>query len=253
LAAITILTVLDEAFQPADGENAMSRFTDWFAMLIVPLFLLTASCESSGDDKTQVRYPSAKAVFDAYREAREKREWGKLFSLLTPQAQKDAVFEDFFSCTMSNSGEAAAIIRKYVDGAEANSEYEQRYKKKHGIDLAKHRAGHETDPKYVPPEHDDQLWRDVVAAHVKDKAEFNAAVAKYFDERDAERHEVEPVMPLGKLEHLVVHDDTATGSAKQTVLPRPGESPLKPGQAPPVYEKPFTFRRVNAGWLLDSL
>jgi hypothetical protein len=238
-----------------------SGFTAGVLTLFVPIFLVAASCASSGDDKmekeTQKRYSSPKAVFDAYREVRGKREWGKLFSLLTPEAQNAAAFEEFFSCTMSDSGgadtEATMIVKKYVDLGTIQDDYEQKYKKKHGIDLAKHRAGHETDPKYVPPKHDEQLWRDVVAAHIKDKAGFFEAVAKHFDERDAKRHEVNPVMPLGELEHLVVHDDTATGNAKETILPRSGESPLKPGQAPPVYEKSFKFRRINGGWLLDSL
>ena len=214
-------------------------FTAGVLTLFVPIFLFAASCASSGDDKTEKKtkkqHSSPKAVFDAYRELRGKREWRKVFSLLTPEAQNDAVFEDFFSCTMSNSKETAAIIRKYVDGAAVNDEYEKRYKNKHGIDLAQHRAGHETDPKYVPPKHDEQLWRDVVVAHIKDKAGFNEVVAKHFDKRDAKLAEKESVMLLGDLEHLVLHGDTATGSAKQTIQPSPGESPLKPGQAPPVY------------------
>ena len=103
-----------------------------------------------------------------------------------------------------------------------------------------------------PPPHDEQLWRDAVTANIKDKAGFYEAVAKHLDERAAKRHEKNPVWPLGDLEHLVVHDDTATGSAKETILPRGGESPLKSGPSPPIHEKTFKFRRINGSWSLDS-
>lgn len=231
----------------------MSRgFTDGFAASLVPLFLLAASCANSGSDKTPNRYQSPKAVFDANREAQRKREWRKVFSLLTPEMQNDAAFESFFA-SMMHPKETGLIVPQYVDVATLNEDYQKQYKKKHGIDLAKFEQEHENDPTFVPPPHDEQLFRDVLAAHIKDKAGFYEAVAKCFDERDARRHELGPIMPLGDLEHLVVNDDTATGTAKQTILPRPGESPLKPGQAPPIYEKPFKFRRINGGWLLDSM
>jgi hypothetical protein len=225
-----------------------------FVALLVPLCLLTASCVSSGDDKTPKRYASPIAVFDAYRKARDKRDSRVVFSLLTPEAQNDAVFESFFACMEQGSKEMGPNISQYVGIGIATLEddYEKQYKEKHGIDLAKVRAGHENDPKFVPPPHDEQLWRNAVASHVKDKAGFCEAVAKHFDERAANRHEENPVWPLGDLEHLVVQGDTATGSAKETILPRGGESPLKPGQSPPIYQKPFKFRQVNGGWLLDS-
>jgi hypothetical protein len=96
-----------------------SGFTAGFLTLFVPILLFAASCASSGDDKTntgtQKRYPSPTAVFDAYREARGKRDSRKVFSCLTPEAQNDAVFENFFACTMSNSKEAptwAAPLRR---------------------------------------------------------------------------------------------------------------------------------------------
>jgi hypothetical protein len=222
-----------------------SGFTDWFAASLVPLFLLAASCASSGGDTTPNRYQSPTAVFDAYREARGKRELRKLFSLLTPEAQSHAVFESFFECTERGSKQTGAIVTKYVDLATLNDDYENQYKKKHGVDLAKVQAGHENDPTFVPPPHDEQLWRDAVVARVKDKAGFFEAVAKLSEKN--------PVSPLGDLEELAVHGDTATGHAKMTILPRPGESPPKAGGPPPIYDKPFKFRRVNGGWLLDSL
>ena len=195
---------------------------------------------------TQRRYPSPTAVFDAYREVRGKREWRKVFSVLTLEMQNDSVFETFFGCAEHNSKEEQAIVKKYVDSTAANAAFEKKYKERHGIDISEASKGHETDPMYKPPSPDPDLFRELIAAHVKDKAGFVEAVAKL--------SESNPVCPLGDLENLVLRGDTATGSAKETFLPRIGNTPPPPpGQSPSVYERPFTFRRVNGGWLLDSL
>ena len=234
-----------------------SGFTAASLTLLASMLLFAASCASSGDDKrdagTQKRYPSPTAVFDAYRKARDKRDARTVFSLLTPQAQSDAVFESFFECTELGSKEMGAIVTKYVDVATLDDDYEKQYKKKHGVNTAMVTTGHEKAPKSAPSPLDEQLWRDVLVAHVKDKAGFYEAVGEHFDKPAADRHEENPDFPLGDLEHLLVKGDTATGSAKETILPRGGESPRKPGESPPIYEKPFEFRRVNGGWLLDSL
>jgi hypothetical protein len=189
-----------------------------------------------------MHYPSPTAVFDAYRKARENREWRTCFSFLTPEAQNDAVFEDFFACAEHASKEEHAIVKEYVDGTTLNDDYEKKYKEKHGIDLPKLRAGRETDPTFVPPPPDRDLLRDVVAAHVKDKAGFFEANAKLSEKN--------PVSPLGDLEQLVIDDDTATGRAAT-----PGFHYETPGKTPRKVEdktyKAFHFRRVNGGWLLD--
>ncbi len=39
-----------------------NAFTGWFTLLVVPLFLLMVSCESSASDETPNRYQSPKAV-----------------------------------------------------------------------------------------------------------------------------------------------------------------------------------------------
>ena len=118
----------------------------------------------------------------------------------------------------------------------ASKDYERKYKDKHGVDLAKIGAGHESDPKFVPSNSDRDLLRDAVAAHVKDKTGFFEAVAKL--------QEKKTVSPLGELEELTVEGNSATGHAKVTIVPdvEGGESPLKPGQPPVVDDKPFKFR-----------
>jgi hypothetical protein len=230
-----------------------SGLTDYLIASVVPLFLLATSCVSSGSDTTPTRYQSPKAVFDAYREAHARRDARTIFSLLTPHARDDAVFESLFSCMerqgadaitgrRSEAEEIGRIVGKYFDSPAAENDYNKQYKKKHG-----------TGPKTSP--HDDQSWYDVVTAHVKDKAGLVEAVAKHFEDIAAKRHEENPISPLGDLENLVVRGDTATGSAKETILRRiaSGESPPKAGGPPSTHDKPFKFRRVNGGWLLDSL
>jgi hypothetical protein len=219
------------------------------------------SCSHSrGDDTKSIHYQSPKAVFDAYREAQEKQEWRKLFSLLTPEAQKDAVFESFFACMERHGADAITrrdtegmdrLIRKYLDTSTLNEDFQKQYEKKHGVDQVKSEADHQSDQKFVPPPRDDQLWHDIVAAHINDKAGFYEAVAKYFDESAAKRHEGNQISKLGDLEQVVLHDDTASGQAKVTIMPRPGET--KGGGPPPAYDKPFKFRRIDGGWLIDSL
>ena len=127
-----------------------------FVASLVPILLFTASCASSGDDKadtgTQKRYPSPTAVFDAYREARSKRDWRKCFSCLTPEEQNNAVFESFFECAESNSKESRAICKKYgLDEAALNDALEKTYKAKHGVDVAKSGARTQSGAKSGPP------------------------------------------------------------------------------------------------------
>jgi len=78
---------------------------------------------------------------------------------------------------------------------------------------------------------------------VKDKAGFFDAVAKL---------RVDTIDPLGDLTQVAIKGNTATGRAKKTLIPMPGESPTPPGSAPPVYEKTVEFRRINGGWLIDT-
>jgi hypothetical protein len=200
------------------------------------------------------RYQTPTAVFDAYREARGKRNYRKVFSCLTSESQNDAIFEAFFTCMEAQGADAikgrgpeakgiGRLVGRFLDARTLHDDCEKQYKKKHSIDSAKP----------LPPDaRDDQLWRDVVVSHIKDKAGFYEAVVKHFDERAAKRHEERPVEPLGELQRLDVHGahgEWATGSAKLTLIPGPGESP--PVVNP--IDKTFRFRKVNGGWLIDSL
>jgi hypothetical protein len=209
--------------------------------LLFPLFVLTASTSASAEDKAPAPYPTPNAVFDAYRDARVKREWRKVFSLMTPEAQNNEVFECFFECAERGSKAAQLVVQKYLDGRGLNDEYEKRKKE----NSAKMAAAHKDDPYFNAPPPDPSLLRDVVAEHVKDKAGFFDAVVKLMCVG-------EPIHPLGDLKSVVIKGNSATGRAMKTLLPRPGESPTPPGQAPTVYEKTVEFRRINGGWLINT-
>jgi hypothetical protein len=218
-----------------------------FVASLLPLLVLTISCANREDvdshDGVPNSYPSPTAVFDAYREAREKRECRKCFSLLTSEAQNDALFESFFACGMHDSKESRAILKKYgLDDAALGDALRKKYKERYGIDIDTAEGAASVASL---GDSDRELLVDVVAAHVKDKAGFFEAEINQFEK--------ESVSPLGDLEQLVVDDHTATGRAAT-----PGfhyETP--PGKAHQKIEdkiyQTFKFRRVNGGWLLDSL
>jgi hypothetical protein len=223
-----------------------------FVASLVPLLLFMVSCVNSVDDTQKKRYPSPAAVFDAYREARSGRDWRKCFSCLTSKVQDDAIFENVFACAEHDSKEERAILKKYgVDEATLTDTLKKEYKAKHGVypddatlndaldkeygaDAAKSGAaqiGTKSGPPPVATNRD--VMRNIVSTHVKDKAGFFEANASLLEKN--------AITPLGDLEQIVVNGDTATGRAN---VGRQIEDKIY---------KSFRFRRVNGGWLLDSL
>ena len=190
-----------------------SRSATGVLALLFSLLVPTASTSASAEDKTPARYPTPNAVFDAYRDARAKREWRTVFSTLTFKVQNDVVFECFFGCMEHGAKADGLVIQEYLKG-DIGGEYEKRYKQEYG--------GHEHDPNFTPPPSDRDLLRDVVAEHVKDKAGFFDAVEKLH---------VDTIRPLGDLTQVAIKGNTATGRTKITHIPRLGESPTPAGQA----------------------
>jgi hypothetical protein len=213
-----------------------------FFAALIPVLLLTVSCASSESDTPPQGYASPAAVFEAYREARIKRDWSKIFFLLTPDAQNDALFEGYFECGIRDSKESNAILSKYgLDDASLKIPLRKEYQEKYGVDIATLDENSHGEATRTPPSLDRESVVEFVSAQVKDKVGFFGSVANL--SRDI------PVAPLGDLEQVVIHNDAATGGATMTTAPTLGEPP-------PVVDKThktFRFRRVNGGWLLDSL
>lgn len=219
--------------------------------LLLPLFLSAGPWACSANDGHTKRYASPKAVFDAYREVHARRDYRMCFSLLSLERQDDAVFEAFFACAM-HPQKTNAILKRYgVDEATLTSDLRREYEAKHGVEPAGDKAlDDDLDKEYeaahgVPPASRRDVMCDVLRRRIKDKAGFYEAAVNLLVDH--------PPSPIGDLEQVTVKDDTATGRA--TVSNFHCESP--PNEAPRRVEdrldKTFRFRKVNDGWLLDSL
>jgi hypothetical protein len=220
-------------------------------LLLIPLFILTASCARRSESKPSAAPPHAiyatpTAVFDAYREARRKREWRKCFDCLTPDSQKDQMFEIYFACGMSSSNEVAAMCKKYIGERETfNDDYERRYKEKHGVSIEDVRAKEQTEkPRGPTATSDRDLIVEVLNAHIQDKAGFYEAAANLLNQGD--NYE-----PLGELKQLTVEGDTASGQAESMMqhLSSSGDGVEKVVRSR--HDKTFHFRQVNGGWLIE--
>ena len=211
------------------------------------------------NDNPQNRYVSPIAVFDAFRQARASRDWRKVFFCLTPDGQKNAVFEAFFGCAERGSEEDLATLKTYgLDEATLKDTLKNEYKARHGVYPDDATLLEAIDRQYGADApgagaiknaaeseaamlaRKEAVVRNLVVVHVKDKAGFFEAAAK-LSKRS--------VSPLGDLEWVIVRGDAATGSAKLTYIPTPGESP----RIVKTHDKTFRFRKIDGGWLLDSL
>src|SRR5262245_12748820 len=212
---------------------------------LIPLLILMASCARHHENKpsaaqSRSTYATPVAVFDAYRGARRKREWRKCFDCLTPESQKDMMFEIFFACAMSDSSEVAAMCKKYIGGRDTfNEDYERRYKEKHGVSIEEVRAKEQTEePRGPTATSDRDLLVEVLNAHIQDKAGFYESAANLLEQ--GESYE-----PLGELKQLTVEGDTASGQAESMMqhLSSSGDGVDKVVRSR--YDKAIHFRKVN--------
>jgi hypothetical protein len=157
---------------------------------------------------------------------------------------------------MHESKQRLAIQKEYgLDDATLTGILKNEYKAKHGVDpdnaalddflveeyATKPDAGESSaEPDPASPGLKRDALCNFLAAHVKDKAGFFDAAANLL---------FRPISPVGNLEHLGFGADTAKGDAKLTYIPPPGESPRVVKE----HDKTFRFRKVDGGWLLDSL
>lgn len=235
-----------------------------FIALLLPIFLSAGAC--SADDGLPKLYPSPKAVFDAYREACARRDWRACFPLLSREGQDDAVFEAYFSLMMDPQDEQSyAVLKRYgVDETTLTRDLKREYKAKHGVEPAddkalldflekEYKAKHGVD---APESRDTwsreldlwyrDIWTDVLWRHIKDKAGFYAAAVNLALEKY-------PDPPLGDLEQVAVQNDTATGRVAFPSFHYETPPGKKTRKVEDTIYKTFYFRKVNRGWLLDSL
>jgi hypothetical protein len=169
-------------------------------------------------------HASPQAVFQAYNEARIKRDWRACYRLLTPEAQYDAVCEMFRSCLESGAEEAIAIVSKY---ASPNGDVS------------------ELDEQPVHGENHRKLLCDYINRRIADKEGFYEEVFRFFVENDPRR-----LVPFGELVDVIVTGDTAEGCAPVTIFSystEGGESRWVPHTS----NKTFRFRKINGRWLID--
>src|SRR4051794_33087195 len=81
------------------------------------------------NEQVSNEFSSPLAVFETFREAHSKGEWRRCFRCLTPDAQRSALFEQFFRCAESGSAEAQQIMFSHIgDLDKFRDEYKKRYK-----------------------------------------------------------------------------------------------------------------------------
>jgi hypothetical protein len=215
-------------------------------------------------------YSSPTEVFDASRQAVRSGDWRGFYFQCTPEIQCDLVFEAVFTCGIKNDPTLNAIQKKFGPAETAfEKRYWEEFKRKHGhaelIDKFftkaipywelkdKRAGGTETGQAgMVPPPpksaamkalpKDEELLRLALYDVTKDKVAFFAEARKFIGK------DRKPNI-IGDLKQVTIKGDTATGRAKVTILPQPGDSLQKVRKT----DKTFKFRRVNGSWLLDSL
>ena len=232
-------------------------FTIRFLTFPVLIILFAASCMGSENEKTssgiQKRYQSPKDVFDAYRKACEKRDYPTIFLLSSPKRQSDAVYEAFFACTEQTFQEMGPIIPKYVDMVGLSNDYNEQYRKARDRSRkapSRSRATRTPLGRARPAMIGCGTTRWFPTSRIRQDS-LRRLPSTRITRWPKPGAALDPISPLGELEDLSVQGDTATAHAKMTILPRvaSGESPLQPGQSPPVYDKPVEFRRSQR-WLV---
>ena len=242
-----------------------------FLLLLMTFLLGCYEITAEQKEPTMQAYSSPNAVFDAYRQAYQRRDWRTLYFLFTPKVQRDMVFEAYFACGELDDPKLKAVQKTFgCSEAALRKRYLEEYKRKHGhneeidkylaeiekatADAESNKRGAEPTKKEIsdmapsPAEaavnalpNDEDLLRQVLYDLTKDKVGFFTAVQEVLEKR-------RKLNVIGDLEEVTIKGDTATGRAKITIVPKPGESPPKVDKI----DKTFKFRRVDGGWLLDS-
>jgi hypothetical protein len=231
---------------------SMMRLTVKVGLILLPI--LTASCTRQGESKpnaAQARgiYATPADVFEAYKEAEWKREWRKSFDCFTPEAQKNMMFELAFQVGLSAlDGSQKASLKKFFDG-KREPDFEQEFQEKFGMDHATFREKMRGDPNLAAMEAaEQQLVRDVMAAHVRDKAGYFEAVRNLLDLSNDRGF-------VGELKQVTVEGDTASGQADSIYQSLSNEvsdeGKRVQKRVRTRFDNTLRFRKVNGGWLIE--
>lgn len=203
-------------------------------------------------------------VFEAFRDAHDNHKWLDEFNCFTRSAQTNMVYELYVACAARDNDSATmAILKSHnVDPTLVGSDYENRYKQKHGVDLAKARAQSEQKLEeyrrspvksektlmdaLAMPSLDQGILEEVVCARIKNKAKFYDDVSKrLFGSQDSPSR-------FGNLERVTVHGSTAVGFATFTSyhLEHYPNRPIKPVKD--TFTKEFHFEKADGGWLITK-
>lgn len=249
------------------GSKAIKCFA--IVSLLGVGFFLIGGCNVKDKEGTlksqQDGYSSPRDVFNAFRKARNSRDYRTEFYCLTPDSQDQATFglveeqPAYQLLEFPIKAKVLETLTKYgPKWSIVEAEYKTKYHKKYGIDppcsaeeivrnggpaLAKRFPREVNAP---PPSSDDALLYDIVLSLVPDKA-------KLYEEVNLAHTGGDALPRIGKLHGLDIHGDTAVGYLRETVVSyQRGTTDQTKKKAEDVVWKPFSFRRLNGRWFVDE-
>jgi hypothetical protein len=111
------------------------------AFSIVPL---ESRADETAEPDAPQAFPSPSEVFDAYRQAQDKRDGQAAFSCLTSEFRDDEIYDAYLTCITytthldPDSPKVAALLKKFgIESSLVDAEYGKRYKEKYDVDIAK--------------------------------------------------------------------------------------------------------------------
>jgi hypothetical protein len=201
------------------------------------------SADPKLEQPTAKGYSSPQEAFDAWRAAMAKRDWRTVFLSETRSERNAELFSLYVECGMKGGPKVQALLEKFgVDDSSGriDSEYNRRYKDKHGVDIGKLTAdrdakmdklfaeyrkkhkpadGQTEDPNIavpgppidesqlgppLPPD-DEALLRGIIVDSISDKLGFFVAAHDALDSAGAANPKI------GPLERITIKGDTAEG------------------------------------------
>jgi hypothetical protein len=216
-------------------------------------------------------YPSPEAVFEAYRDALDKKDARRELLCQIPELRGDA-YATFVGCQLCDKPAVAAVQRRFgVETQAVMDEHCTLYQREHGVDLKRLAADqdakvaaafkeyYDRNGKDAPypaelaqrlwppqPPRDDELMRRIVNSKVADHLGFTFAVLDASRSRDYEP------LRLSPLRNVRVTGDSASGGATVTAY-HLATSPGQPGtRVRDGVVRTIRFRKSQDGWLIAA-